>query len=289
MAALDSISPGDLLEIERAAARAAALRGDSVYSQIDPSLSFPPLPMEAVTQTDSFTAFLATPWGFPVFCGVLVVVWFLGGWVMSKAGKKALLAAAAAKAKEEAQSLEVEQLRAQHEHLLTLLRKRDRYMLQYQAVVLLSPEHLTEWDRANWKEVARNQLAMIQAVRPVVYADYRAKIRALSTTRGNLPGAALQAWQDSRLMPSSEPLYTFLEPFEPAATVLEGESVIDYMVRTGTTEIPDFTDGELPAEADSEPLFTLFPEDEEPAVNAGAESLNDFIARAKEGNLQLQK
>lgn len=197
MIALYSITPVDTISLQRAA-RASALRSDTAYKQINPLVNLPSLPTGAVTQTDSFTAFASTTWGLLTFCGVLVLAGLLLGWVVSRARAKAILAAVAKKAQEDAHLREVEQLRAHHKHLVTLLRERDRYMIQYEAVSLLSEQQYSEWNLASWKDIARNHLAMVRAVRPLVYADYRARVRALSPTYRNLPGPALQAWQQAQ-------------------------------------------------------------------------------------------
>lgn len=82
------------------------------------------------------------------------------------------------------QAPELAKLPANYEHLLQLLRERDRLLQDYVASLSFSDEQYGEWNRANWKDYARNQLALMQAVRPLTYADYRNRIRILSPTFG---------------------------------------------------------------------------------------------------------
>lgn len=72
---------------------------------------------------------------------------------------------------------------AQHEKLLALVRERDQLMCAYEAATLaLSEDELIEHERRDWKAFARNHLAMIAMVRPLVYADYRGRIQLLSVS-----------------------------------------------------------------------------------------------------------
>lgn len=82
-----------------------------------------------------------------------------------------------------------------HEQLLSLLRQRDRLLLDYLSMrtPYIPASVYEEWNKRNWKTYAQNRLALVQAVRPVVYADYRGCIVSLSPTFGTLPGRALRA------------------------------------------------------------------------------------------------
>ena len=72
-------------------------------------------------------------------------------------------------------------LRAQHEKLLALVRERDKNMAAYdEALLQLSEDDFSEYDRRTWKDFARNFLAMVQMVRPLVYQDYRGVVRIQS-------------------------------------------------------------------------------------------------------------
>jgi hypothetical protein len=93
------------------------------------------------------------------------------------------------------QASELTELSAKYEHLLALLRERDSLMLDYAAALSYSNEQYGEWNRVNWKTYARNQLALIQAVRPVTYADYRVRIKILSPTFGlEMPYLKVTGW-----------------------------------------------------------------------------------------------
>jgi hypothetical protein len=262
MIALDSITPVDVIGLQRTA-RAAALRSDTAHKRIGPLADLPSLPTGAVTQTDGFTAFISTSWGLLAFCGVLVLAGLLLGWIISRTRVKANLAAVAKKAQEDAQAREVEQLRAHHEHLLTLLRERDRYMIQYEAVSLLNEKQYSEWNLAAWKDIARNHLAMVQAVRPLVYADCRARVRALSPTYRNLPGPALQAWQQ----------------VQQSSTALRSARLVDIMAESSLLapepegDSLDWLFGEESAKSAIEPI----------AKTAVTDNVAAFIAKVKQG------
>ena len=74
-------------------------------------------------------------------------------------------------------------LLAQHQQLLALVRERDQLMCAYEAASLaLGEDELIEYERRDWKAFARNHLAMIAMVRPLVYADYRGRIQLLSVS-----------------------------------------------------------------------------------------------------------
>lgn len=93
------------------------------------------------------------------------------------------------------QASEVAGRLADYEHLLERLRERDRLTLDYVAALDFSDEQYWEWHRATWKGFARNQLALIQAVRPVTYADYRNRIKILSPTAGVVgPDRLVTGW-----------------------------------------------------------------------------------------------
>lgn len=115
---------------------------------------------------------------------------------------------------------------ADYEHLLERLRERDRLTLDYVAALDFSDEQYWEWHRTTWKSFARNQLALIQAVRPVTYADYRNRITILSPTAGVVgPDRLVTGWmldseeQLRREAESSAVLALFGEelPAEPLA------------------------------------------------------------------------
>lgn len=203
MISQDTASAVDLTPLEF-----AAQQGDTMLAQL--MLTRPPLPVahSIMTGLDSTTPGNVWLLGGLIFVGGVLVVWGLVE-ARFQAGK----AAGAQVAREEAQRAETENLRAQHEHVLDLLRRRDRLVQQYIAVYTLSEQHYTEWERATWKEFARNQLAILQVVRPITYADYRDRILLLSPSyRRTLPGPALRAWEEARRVPIC---YALLE--EPTA------------------------------------------------------------------------
>ena len=82
---------------------------------------------------------------------------------------------------------ELEALRAQSAYVLEVMRENDRLLLQ-RAVLLrvgVPDEKLAEWNKANWKALALHNLALLQLLRPLVYADYRDRIWLYSPTFSN--------------------------------------------------------------------------------------------------------
>lgn len=71
-------------------------------------------------------------------------------------------------------------LQAQQLHLMGLLQRRDALYQEYQQALLLPFAEYDDWNQRNWKSFARNNLAMTEAVRPLTYADYCARVRGLN-------------------------------------------------------------------------------------------------------------
>ena len=71
-------------------------------------------------------------------------------------------------------------LQGQQVQLLALLQRRDALYQEYQQALLLPPTAYADWNKRNWKYFARNQLAITKTLRPLTYADYRARVRGLS-------------------------------------------------------------------------------------------------------------
>ena len=88
---------------------------------------------------------------------------------------------------------ELESLRVQSAYVLEVLRENDRLLLQ-RAVLLrvgVSDEKLADWNKAHWKALALHNLALLQLLRPLVYADYRDRIWLYSPTFGAAKAASL--------------------------------------------------------------------------------------------------
>lgn len=124
---------------------------------------------------------------------VCILVWLLREPLRQYALRRAALAAGTAVVPVMVPA--TSNLAVEHEHLLNLLRQRDRLLLDYLSMKrpYIPTAAYEEWHERTWKAYAANRLALLQAVRPLVYADYRGCIVSLSPTFGTLPGPALRA------------------------------------------------------------------------------------------------
>ena len=150
------------------------------------------------------------------------------------------------------QASELAGLPADYEHLLERLRERDRLTLDYVAALDFSDEQYWEWHRATWKSFARNQLALIQAVRPVTYADYRNRIKILSPTAGVVgPDRLVTGW----MLDSDEQLRREAE--SSAVLTLFGEEELPAEPLAELLPLPAFVEPETP---EPEPLLPVIEE-----------------------------
>ena len=110
-------------------------------------------------------------------------------------------------------------LPAAYEALLELLREREQLLLDYVAALQLPYEQHSEWNRNTWKKYARNQLALLQALRPLTYTDYRHRVTILSPSLGVVgPDRLVTGW----MLDSAQQLRREAE--EAAALALFGEA-----------------------------------------------------------------
>ena len=131
---------------------------------------------------------------------------------------------------------------ADYERILELLRERDRLLKEYVAARLYSDEQYWDWSRTTWKNYARNQLALLQFVRPLTYTDYRHRVTILSPTLGEvssnrlLTGWMLDSEAELRHEAESAALALWQEPIaEPVAEFLP-LSVLPAFVEPETPE-----------------------------------------------------
>lgn len=128
-----------------------------------------------------------------VFMAVVALLLWLFREPVAVAWRRQLRQAGAAASLVTEQPGELEALRAQSAYVLEVLRENDRLLLQ-RAVLLrvgVSDEKLADWNKANWKALALHNLALLQLLRPLVYADYRDRIWLYSPTFGLAKAASL--------------------------------------------------------------------------------------------------
>lgn len=244
---LDSLPRLDLAASRRLAYELAAAPADSsgVYSSLDGSPMFLPSPARAALSPagllDAAMTWLGSPLGVATLTGLLLLLYGSVLWSARKGAIKRALAVAAQAAKEEAQRVELADLQTHNEHLVALLRTRDRYMVQYEAVSLLDEEPYAQWAKHTWKIIARNQLAMTKAVRPLLYADYRARVRVLSASYGSLPGPALAALRE-QLEWRAQPVVEAFAIDEKEETLVTSASLLDWIGSSSATVVPVATE-----------------------------------------------
>ncbi len=231
---VDSLLPLDPAASVRLAYELAAARADSsgLYSSLDGSPLLLPPPARASLPpaglVDGLLTWFFSPLGVAIVAGLVLLLCGSLLWSARQGAIKRALAVATQTAKEEAEKVALATLQTHNEHLLALLRTRDRYMVQYEAVALLDEEAYAKWSKPTWKIIARNQLAMTEAVRPLLYADYRARVRVLSASYGTLPGPALAALRE-QLKWRAQPVVEAFAVDEPEEMLVMPVSLLDWM------------------------------------------------------------